>query len=68
LVFEKGNIASLAMTFTRLIESPSLCAQLGGEGRKWVERERTWAQAGKKVAKLISELTGEKFGFLKSSL
>ena len=56
LVFEKGNVESLATTLYRLIESPSLRATLGANGRDWVKRERTWAQIGTKAGTILTRL------------
>lgn len=56
LVFEKGNVQSLATTLMRLIESPELRAQLGRNGREWVERERTWAQVGSKAGAIMTRI------------
>lgn len=56
LVFEKGNIESLATVLKRLLDAPELRRQLGTQGRKWVEQERTWQQVGKKAVKLINKV------------
>ncbi len=42
LVFEKGNINSLADTLERLISDSDLRTKLGAAGRQWVLAERTW--------------------------
>jgi glycosyltransferase involved in cell wall biosynthesis len=57
LVFEKGSVESLAKILTRLIDSPDLRAELGAAGRKWVERERTWAQMGQKAGMVLTRIT-----------
>lgn len=44
LVFEKGNVDSLAATLAQLLEDGALRARLGRTGRKWVEAERSWAK------------------------
>jgi glycosyltransferase involved in cell wall biosynthesis/SAM-dependent methyltransferase len=56
LVFEKGSTESLAKILTRLIDSPDLRMQLGAEGRRWVERERTWSQVGRKAGSILSRI------------
>jgi len=58
LVFEKGNTESLAATLKRMIDSPELRAELGANGRKWVERERTWAQIGEKAGAILTRISG----------
>jgi len=58
LVFEKGNTASLAATLQRLIDAPELRARLGENGRKWVERERTWVQIGEKAGVVLTRISG----------
>jgi glycosyltransferase involved in cell wall biosynthesis/polysaccharide pyruvyl transferase WcaK-like protein/spore maturation protein CgeB len=60
LVFDKGNVESLADTLQRLIKSPELRRQLGIQGRKWVEQERTWRQVGVKAFKIIENLKDKK--------
>lgn len=42
LVFEKGNVQSLANVLERLVVDPDLRASLGRNGREWVMQERTW--------------------------
>ena len=42
LVFEKGNIADLAVQLERLITNDELRIELGNSAREWVEDERTW--------------------------
>jgi glycosyltransferase involved in cell wall biosynthesis len=42
LVFEKGDIDSLAEKLALLLGDPALRAQLGKAGREWVRAERTW--------------------------
>ncbi len=56
LVYEKGNIRSMADTLARLIGDDELRASLGVSGRKWVEESRTWKQIGAKAASVINEL------------
>jgi glycosyltransferase involved in cell wall biosynthesis len=56
LVFEKGNVESLANTLHKMIASPSLRRNLGKQGRQWVEQERTWLQIGEKARGHISTL------------
>lgn len=56
LIFEKGNIDSLAGALGRLVSDPALCVQLGRNAREWVVVNRTWAQAGAAVANIYREL------------
>lgn len=49
LVFEKGNIESMADTLERLIADPRLRDRLGRTARAWVARERTWVATAKKA-------------------
>jgi glycosyltransferase involved in cell wall biosynthesis/2-polyprenyl-3-methyl-5-hydroxy-6-metoxy-1,4-benzoquinol methylase len=46
LVFDKGNVVSLADTLEQLIDDNALQQRLGQAGRDWVQRERTWTQIG----------------------
>jgi glycosyltransferase involved in cell wall biosynthesis len=54
LVFEKGDVSSLARVLHQLIDSPALRERLGLAGRRWVEQERTWRQVGKKASSVIA--------------
>ncbi|WP_024586623.1 glycosyltransferase [Aliihoeflea sp. 2WW] len=60
LIFEKDNVASLTDTLALLIAEPELRMQLGREGRRWVEAERTWDSTAKiaadKIKYIIEEL------------
>ena len=56
LVFEKGDIHSLADTLNRLIQSNDLRKTLGEQGRKWVQSERTWDHIGKRASAVITPL------------
>jgi glycosyltransferase involved in cell wall biosynthesis len=56
LVFEKGNVESLAAALRRLIAEPELRRQLGDAGREWVERERTWRQVGTTANEVIGRV------------
>lgn len=56
LIFEKGNIDSLAGALSRLVTDPALCAHLGKNAREWVVVNRTWEQAGAAVAEIYREL------------
>ena len=55
LVFEKGNIRSMADTFARLIGDDELRASLGVAGRKWVEESRTWRRMGQLACDIIEK-------------
>ena len=54
LVFEKGNIHSMADTLARLINDDVLRKTLGIAGRKWVEESRTWRQMGLLASSIIA--------------
>ncbi|WBU62045.1 glycosyltransferase family 4 protein [Paracoccus albus] len=43
LLFEKGDIVSLADRLQQLIENAALRERLGEAGRRWVEMHRTWS-------------------------
>lgn len=49
VVFEKGNIDSLADVIEGLLLSPERRRELGKAGRKFVARERSWAQVAERV-------------------
>ena len=53
LVYEKGDIRSMADTLTRLIGDDELRASLGVAGRKWVEESRTWRRMGQLAREII---------------
>ena len=59
LVFEKGNVTDLARQLKRLISDPVLRSQLGRNGRKWVEQERTWTLTGKIAADVLASIMPE---------
>jgi glycosyltransferase involved in cell wall biosynthesis len=50
LVFQKGNVGSLAATLERLILDATLRGRLARDGRAWALSNRTWREAGKVVA------------------
>jgi glycosyltransferase involved in cell wall biosynthesis len=56
LLFEKGNIDSLADTLARLINDPALRRKLGKAGRKWVKKERTWEKTAAVAASIFADL------------
>ena len=47
LIFQKGNVTSLTLALSTLIENPDLRLQLGKEARKWIVSERSWDVAGR---------------------
>lgn len=49
LVFEKGNVDSLADALQRLTQDTELRQRLAEQGRAWTLRERTWRSAGQVV-------------------
>ena len=60
LIFEKGNIDSLAAAIKRMVADPELCTRLGRNAREWVIEHRSWDRAGEKVAGIYRELTEAK--------
>ena len=56
LIFEKGNIESMADTLGRLISDPELRARLGRTARTWVARERTWVATAMKARNEIERI------------
>ena len=56
LVFEKGNIDSLAATLARLIDDPELRARLGRTARDWVMSDRTWDATAEIAAAELTRL------------
>lgn len=57
LIFEKGNIDSLAEALHRLVSEPALCERLGKNAREWVVANRSWDQAGAAIAKIYREMS-----------
>jgi glycosyltransferase involved in cell wall biosynthesis len=57
LVFEKGNVESLADVLERLVADPALRQTLGKNGRRWVHKERTWAASTDILASYVRELS-----------
>jgi glycosyltransferase involved in cell wall biosynthesis len=55
-LFQKGNVAALADTLEALIADPDLRIQLGRNGRRWVEAERTWRQVGNTFAHNVERI------------
>lgn len=52
----KGDSRSLADTLDGLLTDQRLCRLLGGAGRSWVERERSWSSLSTSVGTLYREL------------
>ena len=57
LVFEKGNVKSLADVLERLVADPALRRTLGKNARKWVLKERTWAASTEILASYVRGLS-----------
>jgi glycosyltransferase involved in cell wall biosynthesis len=57
LVFEKGNVKSLADVLERLVADPALRRTLGKNARKWVQKERTWAASTEILASYVRGLS-----------
>ncbi len=45
LIFDKGSVESLSSALDQLVSDASLRTLLGREARKWVSKERTWANS-----------------------
>lgn len=56
LIFEKGNVDSLADALHLLVSEPDLCERLGEDARAWVVANRSWDQAGAAIAEIYREL------------
>jgi glycosyltransferase involved in cell wall biosynthesis len=56
LIFEKGNIENLTSKLEVLIKNKNLRDRLGKNGRKWVEKERTWNKTASVAADVIKGL------------
>jgi PEP-CTERM/exosortase A-associated glycosyltransferase len=56
LVFEKGNIESLAETLLRVIRDKSLSERIRIEGMRWVNEKRTWETAAKELMNIYDQL------------
>ncbi|WP_343313801.1 glycosyltransferase [Brucella sp. BE17] len=59
LIFEKGNVPSLADVLCKLINSPDLRHKLGMNAREWVTSFRTWEYSVSQVAPAIKSLYDE---------
>lgn len=53
MIFEKGNIASLAGVLEKLIQNKELRERLGRAGRQYVNEERTWTRTANIAADII---------------
>ena len=56
LLFEKGNVESLAATLRRLASDPVLAKKLGANARAWVEAERSWDVPAGAIARVCTDL------------
>jgi PEP-CTERM/exosortase A-associated glycosyltransferase len=57
LLFQKGDTAALASTIARISRDPELAAQLGANGRRFVESQRTWGSTASRVIEAYEALT-----------
>jgi glycosyltransferase involved in cell wall biosynthesis/polysaccharide pyruvyl transferase WcaK-like protein len=57
LVFEKGDVQSLAIVLGRLFDDIELRLALGKNGRGWVERERTWVASTSAVQSYVRKIS-----------
>lgn len=60
LVFEKGNVLSLADALRRVIDDPLLRIRLGAQSRQWVVENRDWKVLGRAVAGLYHDILAER--------
>jgi glycosyltransferase involved in cell wall biosynthesis len=56
LVFEKGNVNSLADALQTLIEQPGLRVRLGAQGRRFVQQAREWTPVAAICTRQLAEL------------
>lgn len=57
LLFQKGDTAALASTIARISRDPELASQLGVNGRRFVESQRTWTSTARRVIETYEALT-----------
>ena len=57
LVFQKGNVRSLADVLERLVVNPKLRRNLGKNARKYVQKERTWAASTEILATYVKGIS-----------
>jgi glycosyltransferase involved in cell wall biosynthesis/polysaccharide pyruvyl transferase WcaK-like protein len=60
LVFDKGNVESLAEALQKLVEDPQLRRSLGKSGRRLVETERNWRNVGRVASTIIKQYAPER--------
>jgi glycosyltransferase involved in cell wall biosynthesis len=60
LIFEKGDVADMAEKLKRLMTDAALRQELGGRGRDWVKRERTWSSTGALAGPVLERLRQQK--------
>ena len=56
VVFEKGNVASLAAAIEDLLVNPEKRTRLGEAGRDWVVNERSWMQVGEGIEIVLARM------------
>jgi PEP-CTERM/exosortase A-associated glycosyltransferase len=52
MIFQKGDIDSLADVLERMVRDPDLCRRLGENARAWVEANRSWERAAATIVAL----------------
>ena len=57
VVYDKGDVDSLAAALERLLLDADLRERLGRAGREWVGTERTWRQVGERIRDTLVEFT-----------
>jgi|GEM_PF-473020 len=55
VVYDKGDVDSLAAALERLLLDADLRERLGRAGREWVGNERTWRQVGQRIHAVLGE-------------
>ena len=56
LLFQKGDVASMATAISRIIHDRDLATRLGANARRFVETERTWDSAAAEVTRAYDAL------------
>lgn len=56
MLFRKGDVVSLADVLQHLMESPGIRAEMGKNGRHWVESTRTWSSVGARASTIVGKL------------
>jgi len=60
LLFKKDDVDSLCSVLAELIVNPQMRARIGGEARKWVEKNRTWSATAQIAVNKIQQVLDER--------